>query len=103
MNLLQRWLIVHSIIYYVLDENKVTDAMFDANSVQLVKLMEENPDEVPNTRYYYMMHDWDGSTGMHLFSRLNDQDSDYLFNIAMHLIAPPRPVPPRLRKKKGVS
>ena len=43
ISLLQRWLIVHSIIYYELGDNIVPDSMWDKNARQLAKKMEKYP------------------------------------------------------------
>lgn len=78
MELLQRWIIVHSILYYEHDVSVVTDAQFDSNSRQLVELMQKHPQAVSKTKYAYCMHDFDGSTGFDLPSRLNEEDGQKL-------------------------
>ena len=85
MELLQRWIIVQSILYYELDYSIVTDKVFDDNCKQLVKMMDKYPKSLKKTSYYYCMHDFDGATGFDLPSRLNEKDSDYLSQIASHL------------------
>lgn len=83
INFIQRRIIVFSIMYYQLDESVLTDQEFDAASHQLVKLMNETPKSVlEKTKYWYCMYDFDGSTGFHLYGRLNPQDSEQLFNLA---------------------
>lgn len=78
-NLLQRWIIVHSILYYVMDKSVVEDRMFDSNERQLVELMKEMPEkDRKRTRYWYAFYDFDGSTGFHLYKRLHKEDNEYL-------------------------
>jgi hypothetical protein len=85
MELLQRWIIVHSIIYYKLSTSIVTDADFDANCQQLVNLMRKYPHIVSKTRYAYCMQDFDGSTGFYLPDRLTEADRTILFTNAYRL------------------
>lgn len=80
---IQRRIIVFSILYYNMDESILTDQEFDAASHQLVKLMEDTPKSVlEKTRYWYCMHDFDGSTGFYLYSRLTPSDAEQLNNLA---------------------
>ena len=39
INLLSRWIIFHSIIYYEMNKSLVTDYMFDNNAKELYKMM----------------------------------------------------------------
>lgn len=88
-NLLQRWIIVHSILYYVMDESFIEDRVYDANSRQLVRLLNSMTDrEKRKTRYWYAFKDFDGSTGFHLHDRLKKEDKIFLrreANIALSL------------------
>lgn len=61
---LRRFLVVHSRIYYCLNDNLVSDHMFDAAGKELAELQE---------KYGYVYHlwdeefkDWTGGTGFHL-------------------------------------
>lgn len=84
---LQRRVIVHSIIYYELDNSAITDKQFDALGKQLVELQNSADfKELRETTYYYAMHDFDGTTGFHLANRLTDYDLKYLRNIAEHVL-----------------
>jgi len=85
IELLQRWIIVHSILYYELDFSLVRDKVFDANCQQLVKLMSKSNKTLPTTHYHYCMHDFDGSTGFDLYQRLNKRDRKHLSHIAKYL------------------
>lgn len=78
-NLLQRWLIVHSILYYERNESVVSDFVYDSNSKQLLTLMKKIPEsELLKTRYWYVFKDFDGSTGFYFYKRLTGIDRDYL-------------------------
>lgn len=82
MSYLQRRVIVHSILYYEMGENVISDSQFDTLSKQLVEMAAENKEEAKQTDYYYCMKDFDGSTGFDLWHRLNEQDKEKLELIA---------------------
>lgn len=80
---LQRRIIVYSIMYYENDESCVSDRYYDNVSHQLVRLMAESTqEEMERTRYWYAMHDFDGSTGFDIPSRLTPEDRIHLQHIA---------------------
>lgn len=88
INLLQRWILVHSFLYYELDDSIVKDRMFDMDCQQLVKLVEfmkkkGKTKELKRTRFWYAFNDFDGSTGFHLYKRLNEEDKVFIHNQAM--------------------
>lgn len=84
---LQRRIIVHSILYYELDNSILEDYQYDGISRQLIKLMSETSDEeFRKTEYYYCMHDFDGTTGFDLYNRLNDNDKTKLMRIAQNVL-----------------
>lgn len=87
VNWLQRFVIVHSILYYVLNNSIITDKVFDDVCKQLVKHQKEmDKKDFKNTQYYYCMYDFDGSTGFHLYDRLKEKDKVYLTKIAKGLL-----------------
>lgn len=81
-----RYVILHSIIYYELNESVISDKKFDKKSKSLVKLMEKYPEETENSEYYRAIYDFDGSTGFLLYSRLKKSQKRYLKHIAKHII-----------------
>ena len=83
---LQRWIIVHSILYYELDSSIVEDKTFDANSKQLVQMQHDYPNEAKASDYWYVFYDFDGSTGFDLYHRLNKEDKNWLHHIANHVL-----------------
>lgn len=87
MELLQKWILVHSIIYYELNTSIVSDSMFDANSYQLVRIIRINSDEFKRTKWYYAFKDFDGSTGFDLYKKLKKKHKSELLSIAHHLIS----------------
>lgn len=82
---LQRRIIVHSLLYYQLNFNIVSDAFYDSLARQLVKMKKENPKAFAKSKYFYAMKDFDGSTGFNLYNRLCTKDRDYLMSIATML------------------
>lgn len=80
---LQRRIIVYSIMYYEHDESCVSDAYYDSISHQLVALQKScTKEEFEKSTYYYAMHDFDGSTGFDIPSRLTKKDREYLTHLA---------------------
>ena len=80
---LQRRIIVWSIMYYEHDESCVPDSVYDSVSHQLVELQKKaSKEEFKKSTYYYAMHDFDGSTGFDIPSRLTKKDRQYLTHIA---------------------
>lgn len=81
-----RYVIVHSIIYYELNESVISDSKFDKKASALVKLMNKYPTETENSEYYRAVYDFDGSTGFHLYSRLKKSQRRYLKKIARNVL-----------------
>ncbi len=74
---LQTKVIKMSMAYYEYDFNFVSDPDYDALCFQLVDLQKNCPD-VHLSRFWYMMYDFDGSTGCDLYERLTDEDREWL-------------------------
>ena len=83
---LQRWILVHSILYYEMDTSVVEDKVFDANARQLVKMQAEHPEDAEESQYWCVFFDFDGSTGFDLPYRLTNDDKQYLKHIASHVL-----------------
>lgn len=83
--LLAKWLIVHSAVYYKLHDSVVSDKAFDNNAKQYVKLAKQEAEI--NNRWQYVMYDFDGTTGFHLFSRLSVKDQHDIMHIAYNVLA----------------
>lgn len=86
INVLQRQVIVHSILYYELDCPIISDKEFDELSNQLLNIMNTTEVDLEETQYYYCLNDFDGNSGFDLYSRLNTFDKIHLNQIAIFLI-----------------
>lgn len=85
LDLLARWILIHSIIYYMLDTNVVEDHVYDNNCKMFVKIAKDK-EALKQCRYEYIMKDFDGSTGFHLFSRLKPEDQHKFLNEAKYVV-----------------
>lgn len=74
IQLLQRWILVQSCVYYVHDDNIVSDFTYDDNAKQLTALINEYPEEAKRSRYYKYFYDYTGETGYHLLGRVEKDD-----------------------------
>ena len=84
---LQRQIIVHSILYYQMNENVISDLKFDGISKQLICLRKQMSNvEYQKTDYYYCFEDFDGNTGFYLYDALKAKDKEYLSNIAKQVL-----------------
>lgn len=84
INHLQRRILLNSVIYYVYDISYISDDFYDSMCKQLVQLQEEYGDKfVDDSRFGYAFDDFDGSTGFHLYSRLNKKDKDIIKEICL--------------------
>jgi len=59
-------ILVHSCIYYELDQNIISDRQWDAWARELVQLQKDYPEESKDTIWYDAFKDWDASTGAFL-------------------------------------
>ena len=83
IQLLQRSILVNSFAYYELNENILSDFQYDANAMQLVELMKNNPEESRRSRYYkyfcdYYQEDDDlhYTSGFDLLERVKKEDNN---------------------------
>lgn len=79
-------MLIHSCIYYELDDNIVSDHKWQEWADELEKLQKENPQYLNIGFYDKYFIDWDGSTGCHLPHR-----DSWVYNKALYL----------LRKERG--
>lgn len=74
IDFLQRFIILHSYIYYELDNNYISDMEYDKKSKELVKYKSEYPDLWKNSMYYKQFgDDYNGATGFTLYHDLDDE------------------------------
>ena len=59
-------MLVHSYIYYELDQNIISDGTWSRWAVELVKLQEQYPDIAAEVEFADEFKDWDGSSGAFL-------------------------------------
>lgn len=84
IELLQRWILVHSYLYYIMDISIVPDYTYDMNSKQLAELKTAHPDSWDKARYTYAMGDFDGSTGFGFVEKLEENErKSIMFDITL--------------------
>lgn len=62
----QRQILIHSCIYYRLDDSIISDYTFDKWSKELAELQQLHPEETKASVYYKTFRGFDGSTGADL-------------------------------------
>lgn len=83
ISFLQRVIIVHSYIYYELDDNVISDKDYDAKSKELVRYKNDYPDLWKNSMYYKQFGDeYNGSTGFTLYHSLDPHQQEIIRCIA---------------------
>lgn len=84
---LQRFILLHSIIYYKLNDSCISDKDFDIISKQYIKMSKNlNQNELEGTMYYYCMYDFDGNTGFDIIENLNEKDYGRLLQMANYIL-----------------
>ena len=86
IDMLERWVLVHSYIYYEMDMPIIPDYQFDQNAHQLAKALRKYPEAAQRSRYAYCFKDFDGSTGHHLYSLLTKEDKEHISEIASTIL-----------------
>lgn len=66
MNRRQNQLLVHSFLYYQMNENIISDPTFDRWSKELADLIKDYPEEFKESHNYEGFKTFDGSTGYDL-------------------------------------
>lgn len=83
IDFLQRFIIVHSYIYYELNYNVISDREYDLKSKELVQYKNDYPDLWKSSMYYKQFgDDYNGSTGFTLFHDLTDHQKQIIKSIA---------------------
>lgn len=59
-------MLIHSAIYYDLNENIVSDHKWQQWADELEKMQKDNPDKIKIGFFDEAFEDWDGATGAHL-------------------------------------
>jgi hypothetical protein len=74
-------MLVHSCIYYEMNNNIVSDHQWQAWADELQKLQEDNPDCCDIKFFDWEFRDWTGATGNHLPHR-----HPWVYNKALHIL-----------------
>lgn len=85
IDMLQRWVLVHSHLYYELNSSRVSDQAFDSNCVQLNNLKIQYPQAYKDSKYGYAMEDFDGSTGFGFVEKLDHKHKQTVMRDAHNL------------------
>ena len=86
IDFLQRYIIVHSYIYYHLNHNVISDKLYDAMSKELVKYKNDYPELWKSSMYYKQFgDDYNGATGFTLYDDLTEHQKEIIRSIA-HMI-----------------
>lgn len=79
INWLQRFIILHSYIYYELNGSAISDMEYDRKSKELVKYKNAYPDLWKNSEYYKQFtNEYNGSTGFTLYHDLNEKQKEII-------------------------
>lgn len=80
---LQRYIIVHSYLYYSCDSSIISDKEFDTKARELVKYKNDYPDLWKKSEYFKQFGDeYTGATGFTLYSDLNLKQREIIRAIA---------------------
>lgn len=72
IKMLRLSLMVHSVIYYDLNDNIITDSEWTRRAKELVELQTKHPDIAASVKFHELYKDFDGSTGFHLAANADD-------------------------------
>lgn len=76
---LQRYIILHSYIYYECNGNAISDRQYDAKAKELVKYKNEYPELWKESMYYKQFgDDYNGATGFTLYHDLNEHQKEII-------------------------
>jgi hypothetical protein len=82
-------MLVHSYIYYELDNNIISDSQWSQWATELAELQSKYPDIANQVIYADDFEDWDGSTG----AFLNFKNKPNIITTARSLLQKSKPVP----------
>jgi NAD-dependent DNA ligase len=74
-------MLIHSCIYYEMNDNIVTDHKWQEWADELQKLQEDNPDSCKIGFFDYEFNNWTGATGNHLPHR-----HPWVYNKALYML-----------------
>lgn len=78
IQLLQRWILVHSFIYYELNDNISSDASYDETVNYLFQLKKEYPEEYVKSRYAKIFANYEEgcTSGFELLQKMKTLDPE---------------------------
>ena len=84
ISFLQRVILIHSFLYYMLDNSVWSDKKYDETAHRLSEMQSRitKIELIINTDYGYVFADFDGTTGFDLYYRLNEKDKKRIEQIA---------------------
>lgn len=98
ISFLERYIILHSVIYYHLNSNVISDSQYDEYAKYLEKLIKLNDKEFKESQYYYAFTDYSSATGFDLYDKLNDYDKKYLIHLAIKVLQDGKKIKEKGRK-----
>lgn len=79
IDFLQRFIILHSYIYYELNSNVISDKRYDEKSKELVKYKNEYPELWKLSMYYKQFgDDYNGATGFTLYHDMDEHQKEII-------------------------
>lgn len=89
IDFLQRYIILHSYIYYELNNNLISDKQYDAKAKELVKLKNEYPNLWKQSMYYKQFGgEYNGATGFTLYRELNENQKEIIRSLVPRNLHP---------------
>lgn len=83
IDFLQRFIIVHSYIYYELSDNIISDKEYDERAKELVEYKNKYPELWKSSMYYKQFgDDYNGATGFTLYHELDEKQKEIIRSIA---------------------
>ena len=86
ISFLERYILVHSYLYYHMNESVISDQKFDKCARLLASKVEKYKSRIPLTQYGYVFYDFDGTTGFDLLDRLNKSDRKRIKQVATFVL-----------------
>lgn len=87
IDFLQRYIMVHSYIYYELNNNIIRDQYYDEKARELTRYKNEYPDLWKQSMYYKQFgDDYNGATGFTLYHDLDEHQQEIIRSIANSIL-----------------
>lgn len=77
INIYSRYIIMHSILYYNHDISLISDYQFDMIGKEAYEFFRSNIKDFMNSKYYYVMKEYEGGTGFFIYNTLSEYDKKY--------------------------